>query len=76
MKPRREIPKKPKLPARLQLKDRTYKATVVRIDGRYDDGRIKTLTVVHDNQTVSLKNENEREFMIVYVNEIMLRRGN
>jgi hypothetical protein len=76
MKPRREIPKTSKMPGLLQLGGRTYKATVMRIDGRYDDGRIKTLTVVHDDQTVSLEDKDKREFTIVYVNEIMLRRGN
>lgn len=55
------------------LKGKLYKPTVFRIEDHYEDGRIKTCTMIHDDTTVSLEDESQRHFLIAFVNEEMLK---
>lgn len=58
----------------VRLKGVLYKPTVFRIEDHYDDGRIKTCTMIHDDQTVSLEDETKRAFLVAFVNEDMVDR--
>lgn len=58
----------------VKLKGKFYKPTVLRIEDHYEDGRIKTLQMIHDDQTVSVEDETQRHFLIAFVNEDMLKK--
>lgn len=60
----------------VRLRGKTYKPSVMRIEDHYEDGRIKTLTMIHEDQTVSLEDPTQRNFMIVLAPTVMLEKAN
>ena len=56
------------------FKGKVYRPVLFRIDDHWPDGRIKTCTMLHDDQTVNVEDETQRHFLTAFVQEQMIER--